>query len=183
MVGEPAPSSARLARYASKRGRDPDRTAVSEGLHHANVSTSRRVDAYATSPFLYGDTERLAQAVMSYAHAVVRPRRARMAYLSARAKLSEYEATPKSREAARAKQRYIRANAHISTRASALQVDAINQAREHILEAGNHLEQIFGIKEPRARSSSISIGEGDARNGVHSNGRLDLRPRPAGSKA
>lgn len=143
----------------------------------------RRVDAYATSSFLYEDTERLALAVMSYAHAVARPQHARMAYLSARAKLSEYEATPKSREAARAKQRYFRAKAHISKRASALQADAINQAREHMVEAGNHLEQRFGIEEPRARRSSISIGEGDARNGVHSNGQLDLRPRPARPKA
>jgi hypothetical protein len=79
----------------------------------------RRVDAYATSQFLYEDTERLSQAVMSYAHAVVRPQRARMAYLSARAKLSEHEASPTSREAARAKQRYFRAKAHISKRASA----------------------------------------------------------------
>ncbi|MET4678772.1 MobA/MobL family protein [Stenotrophomonas rhizophila] len=143
----------------------------------------RRVDAYATSPFLYEDTERLSQAVMSYAHAVVRPQRARMAYLSARAKLSEYEATPTSREAARAKQRYFRAKAHISKRAAALQADAIDQAREQMVEAGDHLERRFCIKGPRARSSGINLGEGDARNGVQSNGQLDLRPRPARPRA
>jgi len=145
--------------------------------------TCRRVDAYATSSFLYEGTERLSQAVMSYAHAVVRPQRARMAYLSARAKLSEHEASPTSREAARAKQRYFRAKAHISKRAAALQADAIDQAREQMVEAGDHLERRFGIKGPRARSSGINLGEGDARNGVHSNGQLDLRPRPARPKA
>jgi hypothetical protein len=143
----------------------------------------RRVDVYATSQFLYEDTERLSQAVMSYAHAVVRPQRARMAYLSARAKLSEHEVSPTSREAARAKQRYFRAKAHISKRAAALQADAIDQAREQMGEAADHLERRFGIKGPRARSLGINLGEGEACNGVHSNGRLDLRPRHARPKA
>ncbi|ENB4188278.1 MULTISPECIES: MobA/MobL family protein [Stenotrophomonas] len=137
----------------------------------------RRVDAYATSSFLYEDTERLAQAVMSYAHAVVRPQRARMAYLAARAKLSEYEATPHSREGARAKQRYFRAKAHISKRAAALQAAAVDQARTQMVEAGDHLEKRFGIRGSRAPTPGLSIGEDSLSNGVLSDGELDLRPR------
>lgn len=67
--------------------------------------------------------------------------------------------------------------------AAGLQADAIDQARKQMVEAGDHLERRFGLKGPRVRSSGINLGEGDARNGVHSNGQLDLRPRPARPKA
>lgn len=142
----------------------------------------RRVDAYATSLFLYEDTERLSQAVMSYAHAVVRPQRARVAYLSARAKLSEYEATPTSREAARAKQRYFRAKAHISKRAAALQIAAIDQARSQMMEASVHLDNRFKIKEPRVSATALELGGDDlTQAGRNAAGELDLHtrtPRP-----
>ncbi|XGB23526.1 MobA/MobL family protein [Streptomyces sp. II-2-2-2] len=142
----------------------------------------RRVDAYATSPFLYEDTERLSQAVMSYAHAVVRPRRARMAYLSARAKLSEHEASPASREAARAKQRYFRAKAHISKRAAGLQMAAIDQARSQMVEASAHLENRFKIKDPRVSATVLELSCDDLTQvGRNAAGELDLHlrtPRP-----
>lgn len=137
----------------------------------------RRVDAYATSSFLYEDTERLSQAVMSYAHAVVRPQRARMAYLSARAKLSEHEATPKSRETARAKQRYFRAKAHITKRAAALQVAAIDQARSVMVEASVHLDRTFKIQDSPAATSPPMLEDGDlVQTEKHASGELELRP-------
>lgn len=138
----------------------------------------RRVDAYATSLFLYEDTERLSQAVMSYAHAVVRPQRARVAHLSARAKLSEYEATPTSREAARAKQRYFRAKAHISKRAAALQIAAIDQARSQMMEASVHLDNRFKIKEPRVSATALELAGDDlTQAGRNAAGELDLHTR------
>lgn len=142
----------------------------------------RRVDAYADSPFLYEDTESLANAMMSYAHAIARPQRARMAYLSARAKLSEYEATPKSREAARAKQRYFRAKAHITKRAAALQMAAIDQARSQMMEASVHLDNRFKIREPRVSATALELGGDDLTQvGRNAAGELDLHtrtPRP-----
>ncbi|KDE91752.1 hypothetical protein DF40_001660 [Stenotrophomonas maltophilia M30] len=138
----------------------------------------RRVDSYAANAFLYEDTERLAQAVMSYAHAVVRPQRARLAYFSARAKLSEHEVTSKSREAARAKQRYFRAKAHITKRAAALQVAAIDQARSEMVEASVHLDRTFKIEASPAVTSPSMLEDGDlVQTEKHASGELELRPR------
>ncbi|MFA4493842.1 plasmid mobilization protein, partial [Xanthomonas perforans] len=103
----------------------------------------RRVDSYATKPFLFEDTEMLARSISKYAHMLVRPYKARMAVLDAQAKLSEHEDNPGTQAAARARQKLARAKVHVSPRVQAIQAWRIKRARKAMVDAGEALEKNF----------------------------------------
>ncbi|ASN11371.1 plasmid mobilization protein [Xanthomonas citri pv. malvacearum] len=103
----------------------------------------RRVDSYATKPFLFEDTEMLARSISKYAHMLVRPYKARMAVLDAQAKLSEQENDPDTKLVARARQRLARAKKHVSPRVQAIQQWRIKRARKAMVDAAEALEKDF----------------------------------------
>nr|WP_274376150.1 hypothetical protein [Xanthomonas campestris] len=74
----------------------------------ADSYACRRADSYATKPFLFEDTEMLARSISKYAHALVRPYKARVAVLDAQAKLYEQEYDSDTKAVARAQRRLAR---------------------------------------------------------------------------
>ncbi|WP_324250678.1 plasmid mobilization protein [Xanthomonas vesicatoria] len=103
----------------------------------------RRVDSYATKPFLFEDTEMLARSISKYAHMLVRPYKARLAVLDAQAKLVEQEGSGDAQAVARARQRLGRAKVHVSPRIQAIQQWRIKRARKAMVEAAEALEKNF----------------------------------------
>jgi len=114
----------------------------------------RSAGEYTGKPFLFEDTEALARSVMRYACMIARPHRARMAYLMARAKLSEHEDDPTSPEAARARQSYQRKKNLVSKRILGMQERRTNYARTSMLTACGSLNKALGIK----LSVDVAIG-------------------------
>ncbi len=114
----------------------------------------RSAGEYTGKPFLFEDTEALARSVMRYACMIARPHRARMAYLMARAKLSEHEDDPTSPEAARARQTYQRKKNLVSKRILGMQERRTNYARTSMLTACGSLNEALGIKG----SVDVAIG-------------------------
>jgi hypothetical protein len=105
----------------------------------------RSAGEYKGKPFLFEDTEALARSVMRYACMIARPHRARMAYLMARAKLSEHEDDPTSPAAARARQTYQRKKNLVSKRMLAIQEKRTNYARTSMLAACRSLNKALGV--------------------------------------
>lgn len=105
----------------------------------------RRVDSYATKPFLFEDTEMLARSISKYAHTLVRPYKARVAVLDAQAKLYEQEYDPDTKVVARAQRRLARTKRHVSPRIQAIQQGRIKKARKVMVEAAEALEKKFGV--------------------------------------
>ncbi|PPT30542.1 MobA/MobL family protein [Xanthomonas arboricola] len=103
----------------------------------------RRVDSYATKPFLFEDTEMLARSISKYAHTLVRPYKARMAVLDAQAKLYEQEYDPDTKVVARAQRRLARTKRHVSPRIQAIQQGRIKRARKAMVETAEALEKNF----------------------------------------
>ncbi|MFV1846830.1 plasmid mobilization protein [Stenotrophomonas maltophilia] len=112
------------------------------------VLVCRSAGEYTGKPFLFEDTEALARSVMRYACMIARPHRARMAYLMARAKLSEHEDDPTSPEATRARQTCQRKKNLVSKRILGMQERRTNYARTSMLNACRSLNKALGIKGP-----------------------------------
>ncbi|MCS3745671.1 cellobiose-specific phosphotransferase system component IIA [Xanthomonas arboricola] len=106
----------------------------------------RRVDSYATKPFLFEDTEMLARSISKYAHMLVRPYKARVAVLDAQAKLVEQEGSGDAQAVARARRRLGRAKVHVSPRIQAIQQWRIKRARKAMVEAAEALEKEFKLQ-------------------------------------
>ena len=102
---------------------------------------------YSGKPFLFEDTEALAKSVMRYACMIARPHRARIAFLMARARLSEHEDDPTSPEAARARQTYQRKKNLVSKRILAIQERRTNYARTSMLTACRLLNKALGVRD------------------------------------
>ncbi|MEA9562229.1 MobA/MobL family protein [Xanthomonas campestris] len=138
----------------------------------------RRVDSYATKPFLFEDTEMLARSISRYAHTLVRPYKARVAVLDAQAKLVEQEGSGDAQAVARARQRLGRAKVHVSPRIQAIQQWRIKRARKAMVEASEALEKNFApqpieVLTPEASGDDAlpPQAEGDA-------GHWELKFRP-----
>ncbi|WP_313790178.1 plasmid mobilization protein [Xanthomonas citri] len=138
----------------------------------------RRVDSYATKPFLFEDTEMLARSISKYAHMLVRPYKARVAVLDAQAKLVEQEGSGDAQAVARARQRLGRAKVHVSPRIQAIQQWRIKRARKAMVEAAEALEKNFApqpieVLAPEASGDDAlpPQAEGDA-------GHWELKFRP-----
>lgn len=127
----------------------------------------RRVDSYATKPFLFEDTEMLARSISKYAHMLVRPYKARMAVLDAQAKLHEQENDPDTKVVVRARQRLARAKKHVSPRIQAIQQWRIKRARKAMVEAAEALEKNFApqpieVLTPEATVGDLPLPDGEA---------------------
>jgi hypothetical protein len=108
----------------------------------------RRVDSYLSKPFLFEDTETLAQTMSKYAYVLTRPHRARLALLQAKVDLSEHEDVPFTTLAAKARLNLAKAQARLSTSARQRQEWRINEARREMVEATRALEEKFSMAMP-----------------------------------
>lgn len=115
----------------------------------------RRTESYATKPFLFEDTEALANAVKRYTHVMTGPHRSRLRVVRAEAKLSEHEPSSNTQAAHRARRRLARAKMHASPRIQAIQRWRIDKARQEMTQACEALEKNFKM-EPAERIASTS---------------------------
>jgi hypothetical protein len=138
----------------------------------------RRVDSYATKPFLFEDTEMLARSISKYAHTLVRPYKARMAVLDTQAKLVEQEDNPDTKVVARARQRLARAKLHVSPRVQAIQAWRIKQARKAMVEAAEALEKKFALQPIGVLMPDTTVDETPPPQAEGEAGHWELRFRP-----
>ncbi|ATS59031.1 plasmid mobilization protein [Xanthomonas citri pv. fuscans CFBP 6996] len=138
----------------------------------------RRVDSYATKPFLFEDTEMLARSISKYAHTLVRPYKARMAVLDAQAKLHEQEDDPDTKVVVRARQRLARAKKHVSPRIQAIQQWRIKRARKAMVEAAEALEKNFAPQPIEVLTPAGPCGEASPPQADDDAGHWDLKFRP-----
>ncbi|MBO9722473.1 plasmid mobilization protein [Xanthomonas phaseoli pv. manihotis] len=112
----------------------------------------RRVDHYATKPFLFEDTEQLGRCMVRYARMLVSPYHAQCDHLATKAKLSEFEgATPTAVSALAARQAQ-KAKHMVSKRVMKLRQWRIDQARNAMDEARGTFEKNFKLDVPTAPS-------------------------------
>ncbi|WJI17752.1 plasmid mobilization protein [Pseudoxanthomonas winnipegensis] len=115
-------------------------------------------------PFLFEDTEAVANAVRRYAHAVTGPHRARLRVFRAEAKLSEHDPSSNTQAAQRARRRVARAKMHVSPRIQAIQRWRLDKARQEMRQACEALEKNFkmelqeGIASTSAMTSNVEAG-------------------------
>ncbi|MBV6872149.1 MobA/MobL family protein [Xanthomonas euvesicatoria] len=129
--------------------------------------------SYTAKPLLFEDTEILARAMKRYACMIVRPHRARVAYLAAQAQLSEHTGSPNTPQAARAQQHYQRKKTLVSKRVLKIQGRRTGLARQSMMRAYQDLEAHFRLRSkvtttPVEDTSDQPVGLG---------GHHDLRPR------
>ncbi|AOS30615.1 plasmid mobilization protein [Xanthomonas oryzae pv. oryzae] len=89
----------------------------------------RRVDHYATKPFLFEDTEQLGRSMVRYARMLVSPYRAQCDYLAAKARLSEFDGRAPTAESALAARQAQRAKHMVSKPIMKLRQWRTDQAR------------------------------------------------------
>ncbi|PZP63144.1 MAG: plasmid mobilization protein [Pseudoxanthomonas spadix] len=138
----------------------------------------RRTESYATKPFLFEDTEALANAVRRYAHAVTGPHRSRLRVVRAEAKLSEHDPSSNTQAAHRARRRLARAKVHMSPRIQAIQEWRIKQARKAMVEATDALEKNFKMEWPEVVASATSTAGSTAMTADQQSGHWELKFRP-----
>lgn len=114
------------------------------------VLMCRRVDHYATKPFLFEDTELLGKSMLRYARMLVSPYRAQCDYLAAKARLSELDGEAPTAESALAARQAQRAKHLISKRMMKLREWRIKKARCAMDEARESFEKNFKIDLPIA---------------------------------
>ncbi|MFC3277366.1 plasmid mobilization protein [Xanthomonas fragariae] len=114
------------------------------------VLMCRRVDHYATKPFLFEDTELLGKSMLRYARMLVSPYRAQCDYLAAKARLSEFDGEAPTAESALAARQAQRAKHLISKRVMKLREWRIKKARCAMDEARKSFEKNFKIDLPIA---------------------------------
>ncbi|OQP71700.1 hypothetical protein [Xanthomonas phaseoli] len=110
----------------------------------------RRVDHYATKPFLFEDTEQLGRSMVRYARMLVSPYRAQCDHLAAKAKLLEFEGEKPTAESALAARQAQKAKHMVSKRVMKLREWRTGQARSAMIEAREILEKNFKIDLPVA---------------------------------
>ncbi|KOR45011.1 plasmid mobilization protein [Xanthomonas oryzae] len=138
----------------------------------------RRVDSYATKPFLFEDTEMLARSISKYAHMLARPYKARLAVLDAQAKLVEQEGSGDAQAVARARQKLARAKVHVSPRIQAIQQWRIKRARKAMVEAAEALEKNFAPKPIEVLTPEEPFGESSLPQADGDAGHWELKFRP-----
>ncbi|AOD14667.1 plasmid mobilization protein [Xanthomonas fragariae] len=95
----------------------------------------RRVDHYATKPFLFEDTEQLGRSMLRYARMLVSPYCAQCDYLAAKARLSEFEGEAQTAESALARRQAQKAKHMASKRVMKLREWRTDRARKLMVEA------------------------------------------------
>ncbi|MCW0397611.1 hypothetical protein NB688_001040 [Xanthomonas sacchari] len=130
--------------------------------------------SYTAKPLLFEDTEILARAMKRYACMIVRPHRARVAYLAAQAQLSEHSGSLNTPQAARAHRHYQRKKTLVSKRVLQIQERRLCLARQAMIEAHKALEANFTIK---AMVQPASLDEpGSMPSGIEGGWELKFRP-------
>lgn len=112
----------------------------------------RRVDHYATKPFLFEDTEQLGKSMVRYARMLVSPYRAQCDHLAAKARLSEFYGGAPTAESLLAKRQAQKARHMVSKRVMKLRQWRIDQARNAMDKARDGFEKNFKVKLPIAPS-------------------------------
>ncbi|WP_355608348.1 plasmid mobilization protein [Xanthomonas cannabis] len=112
----------------------------------------RRVDHYATKPFLFEDTEQLGRSMLRYARMLVSPYRAQCDYLAAKAKLADFESETPTAESTLAARQAQKAKHMVSKRVMKLREWRIKKARGAMNDARESFEKNFKIDLPIAVS-------------------------------
>ena len=156
---------------------------IEPAFRHAYTALRcRRTESYATKPFLFEDTEALANALRRYAHAVTGPHRSRLRVFKAEAKLSEHDPSSNTQAAHRARRRLARAKLHVSPRIQAIQEWRIKQARKAMVEAADALEKNFKMEWPEVVVSATSTVESTGMTADQQSGHWELKfraPKPS----
>ncbi|MCW0380283.1 hypothetical protein NB697_003129 [Xanthomonas sacchari] len=133
----------------------------------------RRVDHYATKPFLFEDTEQLGKSMVRYARMLVSPYRAQCDYLAAKAKLSEFEDNMPTAESALAARQVQKARYLVSKPVMKVRAWRIDDARKTLNEKTRALPQSFSDK-PASMVMDTSIDKGS--QAAAENRDMQLRP-------
>ncbi|MEN9195996.1 plasmid mobilization protein [Xanthomonas perforans] len=112
----------------------------------------RRVDHYATKPFLFEDTEQLGRSMVRYARMLVSPYRAQCDYLAAKARLSEFEGEAPTAESALARRQAQKAKHMVSKRVMNFRESRTKNARSSMNEARESFEKNFKVDLPIMQS-------------------------------
>ncbi|MBV6864034.1 MobA/MobL family protein [Xanthomonas euvesicatoria] len=112
----------------------------------------RRVDHYATKPFLFEDTELLGKAMIRYARMLVSPYRAQCDYLAAKARLAEFEGESPTAESALAMRQAQKARHMVSKRVMNFRESRAKNARSSMNEARESFEKNFKVDLPIMQS-------------------------------
>ncbi|MGQ5272635.1 MobA/MobL family protein, partial [Xanthomonas arboricola pv. corylina] len=112
----------------------------------------RRVDHYATKPFLFEDTELLGKAMVRYARMLVSPYRAQCEYLAAKARLSEFEGETPTAKSALAARRAQKAKYMVSKQVMNSRELRTKNARSAMNEARESFEKNFKVDLPVMQS-------------------------------
>ncbi|TAA10887.1 plasmid mobilization protein [Pseudoxanthomonas winnipegensis] len=139
----------------------------------------RRVNHYATKPFLFEDTELLGKSMVRYARMLVSPYRAQCDYLAAKARLSEFEGVTPTAESALAARQAQKAKHMVSKRVMKLRQWRIDQARNAMDGTRESFERNFKVDVPTAPGPQDDFSNEES-NSNHS-GRWQLKfksPRP-----
>ncbi|MBV6804641.1 MobA/MobL family protein [Xanthomonas axonopodis pv. fascicularis] len=112
----------------------------------------RRVDHYATKPFLFEDTEQLGRSMVRYARMLVSPYRAQCDYLAAKARLAEFEGESPTAESALAMRQAQKARHMVSKRVMSFREGRTKNARSAMNETRESFEKNFKIDLPVAAS-------------------------------
>ncbi|MBV6794045.1 MobA/MobL family protein [Xanthomonas euvesicatoria] len=112
----------------------------------------RRIDHYATKPFLFEDTELLGKAMVRYARMLVSPYRAQCDYLAAKAKLSEFEGEASTAKSAWAARQAQKAKHMVSKQVMSFREGRTKNARSAINEARESFEKNFKVDLPVVQS-------------------------------
>lgn len=141
----------------------------------------RRVDSYLSKPFLFEDTETLAQTMSKYAYVLTRPHRARMDLLQAKMELSLHDDEPLTTAAAKARLEVAKAKARLSAGAKQRQEWRIVEARKEMVEATQALEKKFSMSSATPDAPSAADPE-SAEPAAQASGHWELKwktPRPS----
>lgn len=133
----------------------------------------RRVDQYATKPFLFEDTEQLGRSMLRYARMLVSPYRAQCDYLAAKARLSEFDGEAPTAESALAARQAQRAKHMISKRVMKLREWRIDDARRSLNGKTRALLRSFSDK-PASAVMDTSVEKGA--QAAAENRDMQLRP-------
>ncbi|OOW84412.1 plasmid mobilization protein [Xanthomonas axonopodis pv. clitoriae] len=136
----------------------------------------RRVDHYATKPFLFEDTEQLGRSMVRYARMLVSPYRAQCDYLASKAKLSEFDGEALTAESALVKRQAQKARHMISKPIMKLRQWRTDQARSAMDTARESFVKNFEISFSRV-VPGIGGCEAQDKEGVVT-GNLQLKYRP-----
>ncbi|WP_234934382.1 plasmid mobilization protein [Xanthomonas euvesicatoria] len=112
----------------------------------------RRIDHYATKPFLFEDTELLGKAMVRYARMLVSPYRAQCDYLAAKARLSEFEGEASTAKSAWAARQAQKAKHMVSKQVMSFREGRTKNARSAMNEARESFEKNFKVDLPVVQS-------------------------------